>query len=189
MISRKPDVSWPDDDLVRECLAGNDAAWAALIEKYKKLVYSMPAKYQLPPEEAADIFQHVWADLFRDLPRLERVEGLRGWLVTAAARRCLLHKKRRQKVLNMTGLDPDFADGKPDAAAIHAEAEREQRIREAVESLPERCKKLVGMLFFEQPPLPYSEVARSLGLAEGSIGFIRGRCLKKLRTLIEELDI
>jgi RNA polymerase sigma factor (sigma-70 family) len=189
MSLRKPDVSWPDEDLVRECLAGNEAAWKALIEKYKKLVYSMPAKYQLPPEEAADIFQHVWTDLFRDLPRLERVEGLRGWLVTAAARRCLLHKKRRQKVLNMAGLDPDFADEKPDAAAIHAEAEREQRIREAVDRLPERCKKLVGMLFFEQPPIPYSEVARSLGLAEGSIGFIRGRCLKKLRTLIEELDL
>jgi RNA polymerase sigma factor (sigma-70 family) len=184
-----PDASWPDDQLVSECLAGDQRAWSALIEKYKKLVYSVPAKYQLPPEEAADIFQHVWADLYRDLGRLERVEGLRGWLITAAARRCLLHKKRRQKMLNMAGLDPNLADQKPDAAAIHAEAVREQKIRDAIERLPIRCKKLVGMLFFEQPPLPYSEVARSLGLAEGSIGFIRGRCLKKLRTLIVEMDL
>lgn len=189
MSLRKPDASWPDEDLVRECLADNQAAWAALIEKYKKLVYSMPAKYQLPPEEAADVFQHVWADLFRDLPRLEKVEGLRGWLLTAAARRCLLHKKRRQKLLNMKGLDPDVADRQPDAATIHAEAEREQKIREAITRLPPRCKKMIDMLFFEQPPRPYSQVASSLGLAEGSIGFIRGRCLKKLKALIEELDL
>jgi hypothetical protein len=42
------------------------------------------------------------------------------------------------------------------------------------------------MLFFEQPPLPYAEVARRLGLATGSIGFIRGRCLERLRKLLME---
>jgi DNA-directed RNA polymerase specialized sigma24 family protein len=42
------------------------------------------------------------------------------------------------------------------------------------------------MLFFEHPPRPYEEVASSLGLAVGSIGFIRGRCLKKLRDLLTE---
>jgi RNA polymerase sigma factor (sigma-70 family) len=188
MLSR-PDASWPDEDLVRECLKGDEAAWAALIEKYKKLVYSVPSKYQLPPEEAADIFQHVWTDLFRDLPRLERVEGLRSWLITATARRCLLHKRRWQKTLQMEGLDPSLADAAPTPAAIHAEAEREQRIREAIVHLPSRCRRLVEMLFFEQPPRPYSEVARELGLAKGSIGFIRGRCLAKLGKVLEELDV
>lgn len=189
MSLRTPDASWPDEELVRECLAGSESAWSALIEKYKKLVYSMPAKYQLPPDEAADIFQHVWTDLYRDLSRLEHVAGLRGWLITAAARRCLLHKRRRQKTLQMEELDPNIGDGQPDAAAIHEEVEREQRIRDAIACLAPRCRNLVHMLFFEQPPLPYSEVARTLGLAEGSIGFIRGRCLTKLRNLLEEMGV
>jgi RNA polymerase sigma factor (sigma-70 family) len=184
-----PDTTWPDDELVRQCLAGKEAAWSALIDKYKRLVYSIPAKYQLPPEDAADVFQHVWADLYRDLGRIERVQGLRAWLITAAARRCMLLKKRRQKMLQMTGVDPNMADDKPDPAAVHAEAEREQKIRDAIRFLPPRCREMVTMLFFEQPPRPYSEVARTLGLAEGSIGFIRGRCLKKLRVLLEEMDV
>jgi DNA-directed RNA polymerase specialized sigma24 family protein len=41
-------------------------------------------------------------------------------------------------------------------------------------------------LFFEEPPRPYQEVAESLGLATGSIGFIRGRCLEKLRTFLKK---
>jgi DNA-directed RNA polymerase specialized sigma24 family protein len=45
---------------------------------------------------------------------------------------------------------------------------------------------LVQLLFFEQPPLPYAEVARRMGLATGSIGFIRGRCLEKLRKALVE---
>jgi DNA-directed RNA polymerase specialized sigma24 family protein len=66
------------------------------------------------------------------------------------------------------------------------EAEREQNLRDAIRRLPVRCQKMVEMLFFEQPPKPYSGVARELGLAEGSIGFIRGRCLEKLRRLLEK---
>jgi len=77
MILKTPDANWPDEDLVRECRAGDQAAWSALLQKYKKLVYSIPVKYQLPPEEAADVFQGVWVDLYRDLERLERVAGLR----------------------------------------------------------------------------------------------------------------
>jgi hypothetical protein len=43
------------------------------------------------------------------------------------------------------------------------------------------------MLFFEAPPRPYQQVAAALGLATGSIGFIRGRCLARLRRQLEQL--
>ena len=189
MSIRQADPSWPDSRLVRECLQGNNSAWAVLIDKYKRLVASVPAKYQLPPGDAADVFQQVWTDLYLDLARLERVEGLRSWLITAAARRCLLAKKRRQRIVQMSGEEQELLDERPDAAAIHAEAEREQKIREIVQKLSPRCRKLVEMLFFEDPPRPYVEVARELGLAEGSIGFMRGRCLAKLRAAVEEARV
>ena len=183
-MTSSPDPSWLDEDLVRECAAGNELAWGALIEKYKRLVYSIPVKYQLPEDEAADIFQHVWADLYRDLARLERPSALRSWLITASARRCLLHKRRRTKH-RAEDLSADLPDTTPNAAEIHSEAETEQQVRDAVVGLPPRCKELVRMLFYEHPPRPYAEVAQILGLAEGSIGFIRGRCLKKLRKALE----
>ena len=66
--------------------------------------------------------------------------------------------------------------------------EAEQLLREAVWRLPQRCQRLVQMLFFESPPRPYSEIARDLKLAEGSIGFIRQRCLDKLRREFERVS-
>jgi RNA polymerase sigma factor (sigma-70 family) len=188
MIGKHPDVTWSDEDLVGACRAGNQLAWAALVEKYKKLVFSIPVKYQLPPDEAADVFQGVWIDLYRDLYRLERVAGLRGWLATAAARRSMLHKKRRQHVLNSGELDPEVPDNSHGVYKVLAEAEREQQLRAAIARLPERCRRMVKMLFYEHPPRPYSEVARELGLAQGSIGFIRGRCLEKLRKLFQQSE-
>jgi DNA-directed RNA polymerase specialized sigma24 family protein len=44
---------------------------------------------------------------------------------------------------------------------------------------------MIELLFFQSPPLPYSEVAQRLGLARGSIGFIRGRCLHRLKKILE----
>jgi RNA polymerase sigma factor (sigma-70 family) len=189
MTLQKAVETWPDDRLVRECLDGNNTAWAALIEKYRRLVASVPVKYQLAPDDAADVFQQVWIDLYRDLGRLQHVEGLGSWLITAAARRCLAVKQRAQRTVPISGVERDLAYSGPDAATIHAEAEREQKIREAIEQLPPRCRELVGMLFFEDPPRPYVEVARALGLALGSIGFIRGRCLTKLRKALEKVGL
>jgi len=60
-------------------------------------------------------------------------------------------------------------------------------VREAVTRLSARCRELIRMLFFEQPPRPYAQVAETLGLARGSIGFIRSRCLKRLQVHLEEL--
>jgi DNA-directed RNA polymerase specialized sigma24 family protein len=45
---------------------------------------------------------------------------------------------------------------------------------------------MIKMLFFESPPRLYEEVAKELGLATGSIGFIRGRCLKLLRDRLQK---
>jgi hypothetical protein len=56
-----------------------------------------------------------------------------------------------------------------------------------VGSLPARCRRLVEMLFYETPARPYKQVAAELGLAAGSIGFIRGRCLGRLRRELERL--
>src|SRR5205814_3450043 len=70
---------------------------------------------------------------------------------------------------------------------IAAELEREQLVREAIVRLPPRCQEMMRLLFWEHPPLSYAEVARRLGLATGSIGFIRGRCLLRLQKELEEL--
>lgn len=66
------------------------------------------------------------------------------------------------------------------------ELERDQLVREAIFVLPERCRELIQLLFYSQPPLRYREVAEQLGLAIGSIGFIRGRCLKRLQKSLEK---
>ena len=178
-----------DRTLVQACLRGNERAWSALIDKYKNLIYSVPIKYGADREEASDIFQAVCQELFTDLPRLRNIDSLRPWLMTVTAHEAFHWKRRRlrRRQREVEGLDEDRLVALP--PAIAAEVEREQMVREAVRRLPARCRELVQMLFYEHPARPYPEVARTLGLATGSSGFIGGRCLTRLERMLAELGV
>jgi RNA polymerase sigma factor (sigma-70 family) len=184
---RDPSLSSSDEELVFECLHGNEEAWRTLVEKYRNLVYSVPVKYRMPPEDAADIFQAVWTDLFSELPRLRNAGALRSWLVTVAGHKC--YQWKRQQSMRTRASDPLIESAHPQVSLPdwRGEIEREQMLRDALQELSPRCREMVRMLFFEHPATPYKEVAERLGLAEGSIGFIRGRCLNKLRNTLEKM--
>jgi RNA polymerase sigma factor (sigma-70 family) len=183
-----PPAEWSNTRIVAECLAGNERAWSALLDRYKNLIYSIPLRYGTPHQDAADIFQAVCLDLFNELPRIRDAEALQGWLIRVTTHKCY-HWKRRQ-ISQESDLDDLAAEPLSPLHAISpdvlANIEQEQLVREAIGRLPPRCREMIELLFFEQPPMPYNDVARRLHLATGSIGFIRGRCLKRLRKLLEE---
>jgi RNA polymerase sigma factor (sigma-70 family) len=182
------ELLWPDELLVRECCKGNQAAWSALIDKYKNLIFSIPIKFGLSREDAADVFQAVCVDLLVGLPRLREPKALPKWLMQTSFHQCLRWKKDRPSALvDVSSVEQTLeAVGSELPEKMLYEGQREQRLREAIAALPPRCNRMIAMLFFEDPPRPYDEVAKQLKLATGSIGFIRGRCLKKLRHLLEE---
>lgn len=180
-------AAWVDDEvLVKGCLAGDQAAWDALIDKYKALIYSFPFRYGLDAAEAADLFQDVCIILYQELSNLRDTKALRGWLARIAANECLRRSRARGRLSDEL---PELADAAPVAEEAAVEAEREQCVRDSVGKLGERCRNMVRMLFLDDPPRPYQEVAKELGLAIGSIGFIRGRCLRQLEKLLREAGL
>ncbi|MGH9570578.1 MAG: RNA polymerase sigma factor, partial [Candidatus Angelobacter sp.] len=176
-----------DEKLVQACLNGDENAWNRLIDKYKRLIYSVPVKYRLSPEDSADVFQNVCVDLFTNLSKLRKVESLRSWLITVATHKCFHHNRQRRKDVELDAMEQEVAEDIAPAPEMIQEIQEEQAVRDAMERLTPRCAELVKMLFFQQPPLPYVEVAQKLGLATGSIGFIRGRCLGRLQKILAEI--
>jgi RNA polymerase sigma factor (sigma-70 family) len=183
-----PGITWTDDRLVRACLDGHDQAWAALIEKYKNLIYSVPLKYGTSPSDAADVFQSVCLKLYSELPKLRQSAALRGWLLAVTTHETFhTHKKQRRRGEQaLTDFEETQLGSDPRAVPVIEEAEKEQVLRDAVRALSPRCQEIVRLLFYEEPPVPYRDLAKRLGLATGSIGFIRGRCLKHLQRALEK---
>ena len=183
---RQPSAS--DERLIKACLKDDPEAWAALIDKYKNLIYSIPIKLGMY-QDAADIFQAVCVDLLSELPGLREPRALPKWLIQTCYHKCLHHQRAFGRHVE---LEPEPAekprDGSDPALPDHmlVQLEQEQMVRDAISEMPDRCERMIRMLFFETPSRPYDEVAKELGLATGSIGFIRGRCLAQLKKQLEK---
>jgi RNA polymerase sigma factor (sigma-70 family) len=184
---RKPSS---DERLVALCLKGDQEAWTDLVDKYKNLIYSIPIKLGMY-DDAADIFQSVCVDLLSDLSRLREPKALPKWLMQVCYHKCIEHQTRARKQVQLEDEDAENLPADQSASALPeemlAQLQREQMIRDVMGGLPQRCERMVRMLFFETPPRPYQEIAKELGIATGSIGFIRGRCLNRLKKQLEKM--
>jgi RNA polymerase sigma factor (sigma-70 family) len=185
--TKPPRVS-SDELLVKNCLARSEEAWSQLIEKYKALIYSIPVKYRLPPHEAAEVFQATCVELLKCLPELREPRALPKWLMQVAHHQCYRWKQQQNRTVSR---DADLDLPEPQTPAIAEtllqQTQEEQMLRDAMAALSPQCRRLVHLLFFEAPARPYSEVAAELGLAVGSIGFTRQKCMERLRKHLGQL--
>jgi RNA polymerase sigma factor (sigma-70 family) len=185
-MQRAAEAAETDEQLIHRCLDGDQQAWAALIDRYKKLIYSIPMKLGMH-QDAGDIFQAVCVSWLANLSQLRQERALPKWLIQTAYHECLRHQRAAGRTVGLDSSEVETpVDAKPLAENVVIESEEEQTLRAAVAQMPERCIHLIRMLFFETPTRPYNEIAQELGLATGSVGFIRGRCLSRLRKYLEK---
>jgi RNA polymerase sigma factor (sigma-70 family) len=166
-----------DHELIERCVKGDQLAWKELVSRYQRLIYSIAYVLCPPGEDVSDAFQQVWLDVYQHLSELRNVEALPAWLITVTRRRMYaLIRSRRD-------LEP-LSDETPDVSGELNRIESEHTLERAMDQLPDRCRKLINLLYFEPQEPSYSEIAQAMGMPEASIGPTRARCLDKLRKLI-----
>jgi RNA polymerase sigma factor (sigma-70 family) len=175
-----------DEILVRECLNGNEQAWSALVDKYKNLIFSIPIRYGFSSEDANEIFQSVCLTLLRELSQLREPRALAAWLIRATSHACKRYRRSQRKYADSEIDESLNAETEKLPEKLLQELEREQILREVINEQPQECRQLINLLFFENPPLRYEEAAQVLGMAKGSIGATRIRCLEKLRRALDK---
>jgi RNA polymerase sigma factor (sigma-70 family) len=84
-------------------------------------------------------------------------------------------------------------DEPPDSSVnvedIQIQTQEQQNVRDAVNDLPDRCRRLLELLYFEVTNPSYEEISRIMNMPVASIGPTRARCLDKLRTLFRRKGI
>jgi RNA polymerase sigma factor (sigma-70 family) len=183
----------PDDvgGLVQDAAAGDAAAWTALVTRFSGLVWSVARAHRLGSADAEEVFQTTWLRLTENLTRLREPDRVGPWLATTARNESLkvIRLGARTTITDdLQVLDRASAEESPEAAVLESEdgAARLRRARElwtAFHQLPGRCQQLLRLLIAAPPP-SYADIAALLGIAVGSIGPTRGRCLGQLRGLL-----
>ena len=172
--------------LVRGAAGGDTEAWERLIDQFSRLIWSITGEYKLVESDAADVVQTTWLRLLEHIDRLQYPERVGSWLAATTRNECLRSLARHKRLV--LGHDTDDMDEAPAHGPEIDErllaTERDQTVREALSRLPTRWQRLLEMLMAD-PPVSYAEISDELGLPVGSIGPTRGRCLSRLRVLLQ----
>lgn len=183
----------PDNTLLARCRSGDSGAWSQLVERYRRLVWSVIIKHRMRDEEAEDVFQHVFATLVSSIDQIQDEAALPAWLVTTTKRRCWrVTAQTRQAAERARSLDADPdkrvdpVDERDDPVETRAQLEK-QLVREGLERLGGKCKDLLEALFGAGGEPNYTLIAEKLGIRVGSIGPTRARCLEKLSQILGRL--
>jgi RNA polymerase sigma factor (sigma-70 family) len=172
--------------LVRQAASGDKHAWERLVDQYSRLIWSITREFKLVESDAADVVQTTWMRLIEHIDRLQHPERVSSWLAATARNECLRVLAARKRIVlahEDVAFDAPAEHGPEIDEALLAE-ERAEVVREAMAHLPRRWQRLMELLMAD-PPVSYAEISDELGLPIGSIGPTRGRCLARLRVLLE----
>jgi len=183
-------VEISDAELIKACRRGEETAWNKLVERYQRLIFTIPRRAGLSEEQAADILQEVFLTLFEKLDDIEQPDKIRSWIVTTAKFKTwgavrtnkgfYSPETEEEMELEMASL----ADASPLADELLIELEQQHLIRAAMKNLEERCRKIISMIYMRDAAASYAEVASEIGVGETSISPMRARCLKKLAKIL-----
>ncbi len=177
------DAGW----LVRQAAAGDKCAWERLVDQYNRLIWAMTRDFRLADADAADVVQATWLRLLEHIDRIEYPERIGSWLATTARHECLRHLAASKRLMLVDDHDAAFgstAAHEPEIDEGLLAEERAQAVRDAMAMLPTRSQQLLQLLMAD-PPVSYTEISDQLGLPIGSIGPTRGRCLERLRLILQ----
>jgi len=180
-----------DAELVKACRRGDESAWNELVDRYQRLIITVPRRAGLSEEQAADILQEVFLTLFEKLDEIQQPDKIRSWIVTTAKFKtwgAVRGEKGFYSPESDERMEAEMAslpDRSPLADERLIELEEQHLIRAALGELEERCKTILSMIYLQDAAASYAEVAREIGVGETSISPLRARCLKKLAKILK----
>ncbi|MDX3248689.1 sigma-70 family RNA polymerase sigma factor [Streptomyces sp. ME18-1-4] len=178
--------------LVQSAVDGDTAAWKALVDGLSPLVWSVVRAHRLSDADGHEVYQTVWFRFAQHLGRIREPHKAGSWLASTARNECLKVIKGLRRLTPTDDpqlLDRASEDLTPEQSVLNSEeaAAQSERVRflwQEFEALGERCRQLLGVLIASPPP-SYQEVSAALGIAVGSIGPMRQRCLRRLRARLD----
>ena len=188
MLKKRLSTAESDQDLIHGCREGRPDAWERLLSKYERLVFSVPVRYGLSDDDAADVTQLTFASLIQTLDRLREDSRLGAWLVTVARHHTwrLLGRNRRETAIEGVGHTEDAVLLTHDGAGTTEHWELAEWLNHGLSLIGRPCRDLLLALYFDPGQPSYAEVATRLNMPVGSIGPTRGRCLQRLRQVLDD---
>ncbi|MBK6389614.1 MAG: sigma-70 family RNA polymerase sigma factor [Saprospiraceae bacterium] len=177
--------SWgdrPDEKaLVESCLSGLRSAQAALYDRYSKAMYNICLRMMTMPEEAEDLLQESFVDVFSHLHSYRYESTLGAWIKRIVVNRCINKlKSRRMHLIELTSQEPD---PEPDPSFDFDDQDlRVVKIKKAMTALPDGYRTVLTLYLFEG--YDHKEIGEILNISEETSKSQYSRAKVKLKELM-----
>lgn len=162
-----------DKELIKAILLRNEEAFCRLVEKYKRLVYHTVFRILRDREDAEDIFQEVFLEVYRSVHHLRNENDLSGWIFKIAYNKalCFLRKKNPAKVnagppLSNLELTGTYSDRRMPVRMLE-EKEASMILFMAIDRLPDMQRRVLMLHKFEERS--HQEIGEMLNLTRASV--------------------
>jgi RNA polymerase sigma-70 factor (ECF subfamily) len=186
-------VTSADSDLIARAAGGDPAAFQALVERHRSMVYRVAYQFAGNHHDAEDIAQEVFIKVYRSLDRFRQDAQLSSWMYRIVMNACIDHRRRHQpagaapfgeeaehKMLNTAEEAPG-----PEERAYAGELG--QVLESEVQRLP-KGQRIVFVMRHHQG-MKLCEIAEALGLAEGTVKRQLHAAVHRLRQALTEANV
>jgi RNA polymerase sigma-70 factor (ECF subfamily) len=169
-----------DSELVARCRAGDQEAWAELVDRFSRYVYAISVQaFRLSDADAEDVFQEVFARAYQHLDGLRDDAAVRPWLAQLTRRLCIDRLRASARERPTADEELELA-GSEETLTLLEEA---ITVHEALAEIPEHCREILDRFFARDES--YKTIGEDLDLPSGTIASRISRCLARLRELLE----
>jgi RNA polymerase sigma-70 factor (ECF subfamily) len=169
-----------DSELVARCRAGDQQAWAELVDRFSRYVYAISVQaFRLSGADAEDVFQEVFARAYQHLDSLRDDAAVRPWLAQLTRRLCIDRLRASARERPTADEELELAGSEETLTQL----EEALTVHEALAEVPEHCREILDRFFARDES--YKTIGDALDLPSGTIASRISRCLARLRELLE----
>lgn len=187
------DCEISEKELIERCVGGEDEAWAILYERFYRYIFHLVKgkNYRFSVEDTEDITHEVFMDLVKGLPNFKKQSVLKTYIYTLTLNRVRQHYRHYLTIkrggnvekMSLEDIEIDVADPRIANPEIEAlESHDEEMIRKGLERLPQHLRDVVELRYTKG--FKYREIARQMGVPEGSVGALIQKALLELKAIM-----
>ncbi len=179
-----------DEDLARLAQQGNQDAFAELVKRYEKQIFSMAYRLIGDYDEAADLAQEAFLRIYSQLKRYDPEKKFFSWMYRVAQNTCLnALAKKPANIIPVERAEEYFSDdgknGASEPEQDYLNREIRRSIDQAIADLPDNYRDVVYLRYIED--MSYQQIADALDLPLSTVETRLFRGKKQLQQRLKDL--
>jgi RNA polymerase sigma factor (sigma-70 family) len=174
--------------------SSREAAFKLLVEKYQQKIYWHIRRMVIEHENANDVMQNTFIKIWKGLENFRSDSQLFTWMYRIATNECLnyLGQQKKHDSVSFDGSDQEDDDNLSPSNYVKADSDNIdpevllERLRKAIESLPEKQKLVFNMRYYDE--MPYDQISEILHTSVGALKASYFHAAKKIEKYLLSAD-